>query len=294
MTDKISVIDLGALSKPANTLIKKVSDAVGGLFAPVQTVRMAKAEAAARLIGAQSEIDVSEIQRRAMHRLVEEESKRQTNMEAIACAAVPLLIDESSPERVDDDWLTNFFDKARIVSNEEMQQLWSAVLAGEANAPGAFSRQTVNLLGSMDKGDAQLFSALCGFMWGIGQMTPLVIDPQDEIYTKQGINFETLLHLQSLGLVELNTVTGFSRTGMITPIAAMHFGRWLNLVPASGDNHLKIGLALFTRSGKELARVCGAVAVPGFFEYTVQKWKEAGVGVSRNEAAEAVYGRVDT
>ena len=50
-----SLINLGNLSKPADTLIKKVSDAVGGLFAPYQVKRMAKAEAEAAMIKEQSE-----------------------------------------------------------------------------------------------------------------------------------------------------------------------------------------------------------------------------------------------
>ena len=49
-----SLIDLSNLSKPADTLIKKVSDAVGGLFAPYQVKRMAKAEAEAAMIKEQS------------------------------------------------------------------------------------------------------------------------------------------------------------------------------------------------------------------------------------------------
>ena len=32
---------------------------------------------------------------------------------------------------MDNDWTVNFFDKSRIVSDDEMQNLWSRVLAGE-------------------------------------------------------------------------------------------------------------------------------------------------------------------
>ena len=39
-----SLVNLGDLSKPADTLIKKVSKAVGGIFAPYQIKRIAKAE----------------------------------------------------------------------------------------------------------------------------------------------------------------------------------------------------------------------------------------------------------
>jgi Protein of unknown function (DUF2806) len=50
---------------------------------------------------------------------------------------------------VNDDWITNFFDKCRIVSDEEMQQIWAKVLAVEANKPGTYSKRTVNFLSSV-------------------------------------------------------------------------------------------------------------------------------------------------
>jgi hypothetical protein len=49
---------------------------------------------------------------------------------------LPELTEAATPEKLEDDWITNFFDKCRLISDEEMQTLWSKVLAGEANAPG--------------------------------------------------------------------------------------------------------------------------------------------------------------
>jgi hypothetical protein len=146
-----SLIDIGKLSKPATVLIEKISDAVGGVFKPYQIVRVARAESGANRIQAESQIEITDLHRRAMYRFLEEEAKKQLNIEAITQNALPLLEDKSAPENVADDWITNFFDKSRIVSDKEMQQLWSRVLAGEANAPGAFSKRTVNLLADLDK-----------------------------------------------------------------------------------------------------------------------------------------------
>ncbi len=70
----ISFVNLGKLSKPADTLIKKVSSAVGGIFEPWQIERVAKAEAKANLIRTQSEIQITKLHKRAMHRFVEEGS----------------------------------------------------------------------------------------------------------------------------------------------------------------------------------------------------------------------------
>src|SRR5262249_38527571 len=137
---------LGELTKPAIVLIEKISDAVGGVFKPYQIVRVARAEAEAEQIRTEAQIQVTDLHRRAMHRFLEEEAKRQSNIEEITRKALPSLEQESSPQNVEDDWITNFFDKCRIISDEDMQRLWSRVLAREANAPGTFSKRTVNLL----------------------------------------------------------------------------------------------------------------------------------------------------
>lgn len=272
MTDN-PLTKLGDLTKPATALIEKISDAVGGVFKPYQIVRVAKAEAEADRIQAESKIQVTDLHRRAMHRFLEEEAKKQSNIEAITQNALPLLDDRSAPQNVADDWITNFFDKSRIVSDGDMQQLWSRVLAGEANAPGAFSKRTVNLLADLDKDDAELFMRLCGFSWVFGNVVPLVFDVQDEIYDRNGINFDTLSHLESLGLIQFNNLSGFQLMKMPKTITASYYGRLTNLTfSADIDNALPVGKVLLTRAGRQIAPVCGSTPVQGFFDFVYDRW----------------------
>ncbi|MDO8682256.1 MAG: DUF2806 domain-containing protein, partial [Armatimonadota bacterium] len=154
MPEPNSIIILGELSKPATVLIEKIAGAVGGIFEPCQIVRVAKAEAEAEIIKAETQIKITDLQRRALNRFVAEEAKKQDNMEQITQKAISQLANSSTPQNIEDDWIINFFDKCRIVSDEEMQSLWAKVLAGEANAPGTYSKRTVNLLSSLDTNDA--------------------------------------------------------------------------------------------------------------------------------------------
>jgi hypothetical protein len=265
---------LGDLTKPATVLVEKISDAVGGIFKPYQIVRVAKAEAEAERIRAESQIQVTDLHRRAMHRFLEEEAKKQANIETITQNALPLLNEESSPQNVDNDWITNFFDKCRIVSDEQMQALWSKVLAGEANQAGAFSRHTVNLLADLDKGDAELFVHLCAFAWQIGNIiVPLVYDVHDKIYNLQEINFGSLSHLESLGLIQFENLSGFRRTNLTKKDAAFYYGKPLELIfPQDAGNSLEVGKVLLTRAGQELAPVCGSKPVEGFFQFVYDRW----------------------
>ncbi len=270
----ISLLNLGKLSKPANTLIEKISNATGVLFEPYQIKRVAKAKAEAVRREAQSEIEITDLHRRAARRWIEEEAQRQKNMEDIAAKALPQLEEIAKPDSVEDDWIVNFFDKSRIVSDNEMQELWSRVLAGEANDPGTYSKRTVNFLSDLDKTEAELFSKLCGFTWMIENMNPLVFDFEAQIYARQGINFDTLSHLDSIGLVQFAGVTGFNLFKLPRSIVLHYYGRPLRLnLPKDDNNELEIGQVLLTRIGQELAQICGSRRVEGFWEYVRDKWK---------------------
>lgn len=270
-----SLVNLGDISKPADTLIKKMSKAVGGFFAPYQIKRVAKAEAEAAIIKAQTEIQITDLHRRAMHRFVEEEAIRQANIESITGKAIPLLTDQSKADEINDDWVTNFFDKSRIVSDSEMQDLWARVLAGEANAPGTYSKRTVNFIGDLDKTDAELFAQLCGFGFQIGNVVPLVFDVQDEIYNSRRINFNSLSHLESIGLIQFNNLQGFVRLKLPKKCAVLYYGQPLQLEFPNddGENQLELGQVLLTKTGQELVPICGSTPVPGFVDYVRGKWK---------------------
>jgi hypothetical protein len=268
-----SLINIGELSKPATVLIEKISDAVGGIFKPYQITRVAKAEAEAERIRADSQIQISDLQRRAMHRFLEEEAKKQVNIEGITQQALPLLKPESNPENMEDDWIANFFEKSRIISDQDMQRLWSRLLAGEANSPGAFSRKTVNLLADLGKNDAELFRRLCGFAWTLGELTPLVFDVQNDIYNRHWINFTSLSHLASLGLIRFDNLAGFIRTRMPKNVSAHFYGSRIELaLPLDADNSFQLGKVLFTQAGLELAPVCGSFPIEGFFDFVYDRW----------------------
>ena len=163
MADSGGLMNFGEISKPATVLIEKISDAIGGIFRPYQIRRVAQAEAEADRIQAISQIEITELQRRATQRFFAEEAKKQANIESITEKAIPEVEPNADPSKVDDDWITHFFDSCRLVSDSDMQKLWASLLADEANVPGTHSKRTVTVLSSLDKSDALLFQKLCSF-----------------------------------------------------------------------------------------------------------------------------------
>lgn len=162
-----------------------------------------------------------------------------------------------------------------MISNEQMQTLWARVLAGEINHPGTFSRRTVNAIADLDQRDCAAFTSLCRFCWRIlDDNVPLIFDQVDDpIYTNHGVNFDSVQHLDSIGLISFQGPGGqFSRrTDPQGEVA--YFGERFTLeLPAGADGKLVVGRVKLTAIGEELERVSGAEPVPGFKDFVLLRW----------------------
>ena len=273
MPDETSLLNIGDLSKPATVLIERISDAVGGIFKPWQTKRVAQAEAEAEKIRALAKIEITELQQRALERFVVEEEIKQKNIESITAKAVPQLEETATPQDIENDWIANFFDKSRLISDEEMQDLWARVLAGEANAPGTYSKRTVNALSSLDKSDALLFQKLCNFGWFLGKLYPLIYDTRATIYTNHGISFASIKHLDAIGLISYENVGSYSLIELPKKINVTYYGTPINIeFEKEEQNELSVGYVMLTKVGQELAPICGSNPIPEFFDYTIEHW----------------------
>ena len=109
----------------------------------------------------------------------------------------------------------------------------------------------------------------------IEEAVPLVFDVQAEIYNEHGINFGALQHLDSIGLVEFEPLTGFLQQDIPKRFTVNYCGRPLNLeMSKDAGNKLEVGNTLLTRTGNELAPICGSKPVEGFLEYVKAQWKQ--------------------
>ena len=293
--------DLVGIGKIGVRLIEKISDAAGVIYEPTRIVRRAKAEAKAAIMLAEADVEIVETQRRAAQRFINEQILYQTNMEEIIEKASPHITDDASPESMGNDWLLNFFDKCRMVSEDEMQEIWARVLAGEANFPGAYSRKAVNILSELDKSDAELFNTLCRFrlitMRHLAITAPglppyprsrfntpsnppclAVMDVQHPIYSELGIDYDSLLHLEGLGLITTIPL-GYSSiaSGKLTYVCE---NRHLIL---SNSGPIPMGMAKFTSAGAQLSELCFPVETPtGFADYLTEVWQNQGIDVSND------------
>ena len=279
---------IGKLAGPAEKLIERVSDGIGVLYEPTRIRRKAKAEADAKETEARKEIEMDrllvqaqpgnkDLARRALIRFVQEETKAQQNMEDVLQGATRYLNADAEPDKIDDDWLTHFFDRCRTVSNKQMQDLWSRILAGEANQAGAFSKRTVEFVSTVSKRDAEQFTRLCRHVWAIhGHAVPLILDADSPLCTANEIFFPTLSSLELLGLIHFNNLTGFVFRQLPEVVRVSYCGDAFQLtIPGSHGvqkGKLKVGKALFSPMGLELFRVIQTHGLQGMVSHVLEHW----------------------
>ena len=269
----------------AIALINKVSDAIGWYIAPRQEIRMAKAKAEAELIRAKSvaesgNIELDNLVQRAEFRTAVERIMEQSNLENTIIKALSYLNEDASPQDMDNDWVKNHIEKCKHVSDDEIQEWWAKILAGEANAPGSYSKKTVNVLGDLEQTEAQMFTALCNFVWTIGQEPiPLVYDVNHSVYANAGVNSRMCTYLKELGLVNYEPpIFNFGEVGQ--GVTATYHHHKVNITSTTNSRGLITGGVALTFTGMQLSELCIAEPVNGFFEYVLEEWRKQGASIS--------------
>ncbi len=206
MDNLVKIMD----GKPLEKLIEVVSNAIGTLYEPKQIVRKAKAEAKAESIIAieqaktqaiiDGDLEKVKYLERINNRIVNKEEKRQKNIEEVVSNAGKILESEEnvSKEPLNSDWTTRFFDIVQDVSDNDMQLLWSQILAGEIKQPKSYSLRTLELLRNMTKDDAELFQKVAQLTFVCGDA--FLYTPNNDL-SKFGINYVDIAKLVEIGLL---------------------------------------------------------------------------------------------
>jgi hypothetical protein len=267
-----SLIDLGSISKPLDTLITKLADGAGVLYEPTRIRRKARAESDAKTIAKLADMELNELERRAMGRLIREEGIKQANIEAIIDAAVPDIAPAANAAPISNDWIAMFMDRAKLISEREVQTIWSKILASEVNQPGSISRQTLSILNSLDQHDASTFERLATFCWTFnGEPTVVLFDIGAPVYVGAGLTFVNVMSLDVAGLIRYDHIAGFNITIDGGPLVATYHDTVFHLDHEPGNN-LNVGHAMLTRAGAELLAVCKPQKNENYLEYCTARW----------------------
>ena len=171
------------------------------------------------------------------------------------------LIEEHSKEipSQDFDWHTRFYEACGNISDDEIQQIWASVLAGEIQNPGSYSLRTLECLRNLTKEEAKLFKKVCDCSAYIGGSAFL---PQfGGVMEKNGVSYNDVLKLDDCGL--LKSDAGIYKNMMVNndyTILSADESRVLLVRVREGSSNdcLKLSEYMFTVAGNELYSVVGS------------------------------------
>lgn len=292
------IMSNGPVAAGVGKLLNTVSEQIGLFLEPHHIRRKAKAEADANIIEAKSKAEIAvvkaenklvikELEARAVERLRRQEERRQENMEAIVASAAKQLPEGPvSPDPVDPDWIAQFFGHCQDVSDEEMQNVWARILAGEVVKPGSFSLRALATVRVFGQRDALSFTKFCSLLWIVeGHYTPFLFDPVVGRSTDYPILDEDLLRLHALGLITIETTRGFSISqNAIQRVCRATFANCTYLLSHKSNDGIHVGQVWVTDIGQELAAVANSVAFEPHRERALAQLKKRGWDCKRQES----------
>ena len=100
----------------------------------------------------------------AQYVLARNNQKVENVEEIVSKAKQQFAPDEQvSEEPVEKDWMNRFLNIAEEISDEDMQEIWGRVLAGEIKKPKSYSLRTLEVLRNLSKEEAALITKVSNY-----------------------------------------------------------------------------------------------------------------------------------
>lgn len=266
---KFSLISLDGLSELGQSLLDKISNAIGW----VATKNTPRRIAIQTYIEEIKNGSFDPITKAVLISNAKKTIAEYSNQNSIVQHAIANMNQTAHPESVENDWISQFMDKARLVSDADFQLIWGRILAEECNIPGSVPRSLLHILEQMDRNDAEKFTKLASFsVYVIEDNTrnysPVVIEKHlRDYYTKHGIDFDSLIDLQALGLIKASVgmfTPEYCSTCSTSPIVVHYYEK--QYVLPTGISDLPVGNVIYTKAGQALCQAIETEEQEGFFE----------------------------
>jgi hypothetical protein len=264
--------------KPVEKLLDVISKAVGKIYEPrairkeadakayeIEVIESAKARAYLNKQEIEQDI-LDRIQERTLFR----EVKKQEHIDAVTRIAIEQLQNEKevSDTPVNEDWTVRFFNIVEDVSDEQMQQLWGKILAGEVKTPNSYSIHTLELLKNLSKPEAELFEKAASYVIFF-ETEPFICNAKDgEIFKRNNLSFDDCLLLIELGLIMANADIGFIYEPTTNDVEYVYNAGKYMIKATRKANSLRWELPVLslTRVGKELLKLLNPVPIDNYIK----------------------------
>lgn len=281
--DKFSIVDLGSIGEPAakvtNNFIDKVSSALGWIVTP-KDIKPALIEANKSII---EEIahreDINPFERAAIISNYKKFVKEYKNQIDVMKVAIEHLNPDAEAEKVNDDWVTFFFDKVKNVNDDYMKRIWGKILAGEFNEPNTYTKQLLHTMSIMDSRIAKRFQKIrssCFYSPPILLAFMYRTNSEDikniKKYDKMKIFIYDLRELDSLGLIQYR-FSDFHT--LVIKNKVFYYGN-KRIIFKTDKRTIALGNVALTSVGKQLCRIVPMEYDNNILKICLDTWEKLG------------------
>lgn len=251
-------------------LVETISNATGLTARGIRKNADAESYAAIKKAETETEVELLRLQGEeiiAQYVLARNKQKAE-NVEGIVSKAKQQFApdEQVSEEPVEKDWLNRFLNIAEEISDEEMQNIWGRVLAGEIKKPKSYSLRTLEVLRNISKEEAQLLTKASNYL----------LEP-DYLCTEDfSLPLYEQIILDDIGVVcgESLTVTyTINENGKVTVLLNCQ-----NVLDIYGNNGIKIKIKIkkLTKAGKEIMALIQEHDYSSYYKNLSKKIKSFG------------------
>lgn len=177
----------------------------------------------------------------------------------------------------DFDWFIRYFEAAGNISDENMQEIWAKILAGEVDNPSTFSLRIIDVLRNMRKADAELFVKICRHSFNSGS-GKIFLPNYDNYLDSCEIAYSDVMRLNEMGLIFNDALITLNFD--ITPNPEIIFinGNLMMTIASQDKKSKKASIKQypFTKVGQELATLVSEVS-------SDEDFLEFGKNISKSE-----------
>lgn len=253
-----------AAEKLVDNVVDKITSAIGWVFVPKGNKKYQLESENYLIEQIKNDKKMPALAKAASICKVRKLMKEYINQQNIFDIAMKSLACDARPEDVEDDWLSNFFEKAKIISKNDIAIIFGKLLAEEINNPGTVSKSLIHILSLIERDDAKAFVALANFCVFIdGEYFPIIYTEEIDIYMRNDLGMGIINNLVDIGLIQREEFPLSFMKSDNTDV--FYFDTKIDI----GDvKELCIGNIILTKPGRELiAIITDKKKIKGFAEF---------------------------
>lgn len=190
-------------------------------------------------------IEEAEAKRRAAIIDAETSEIRLNNIVNTLKKTEQYLSNDVEIKKIDEGWNLKFLNEVATTSDEEVQDYFARILAGELQSPGRYSKRTISLLGNLSTTEAKAFLNLVRY--SVKVLDRVFIIPTIDKTTY--VNFVDILSMEDCGLSTMNV--GYQLVDQTQYV--IEYGSRIAIMEISAASNIDLfSNSCLTQAGKEL------------------------------------------